>query len=224
MRTLPLSALCRRGGVALFVIAAILVADQVLKFYMKTHFALGEAVPMFGGEWAYLYFVENEGMAFGLDVVGGTVLLCCFRIVAVAFLSYFLYQIVRRDFPLPFVVCVSLVLAGAAGNIFDNLLYGMIFSESTPWQAASVVPFGEGYGTCFTGKVVDMLYFPIIRTEFPSWMPLCGGKPFVFFSPVFNIADSAITCGAFAIILFCRNSLQRAFALFDKKKESQGES
>lgn len=223
MKSLPLSASCKRGGVAFLVIAAILVADQVLKFYMKTHFALGESVSLFGSEWAYLYFVENEGMAFGMDVVGGTVLLCCFRIVAVAFLFYFLYRIVREKYPLPFVVCVSLVLAGAAGNIFDNLLYGMIFSESTPWQVASVVPFGEGYGTCFTGKVVDMFYFPVIKTEFPSWMPLYGGKPFVFFSPVFNVADSAITCGAFAIILFFRNSLHRAFAMFDKKKDSQGE-
>ena len=211
----------KKGIIALLTIISVLVADQTLKVYVKTHFVLGESVPMLGSKWAYLYFVENEGMAFGMDIIGGTVLLCLFRIIAVAFLSYFLYRLIKEKYSNSFILCISLILAGAAGNIFDNLLYGMIFSESTPWSPASLVSVGEGYATCLTGKVVDMLYFPIVNTELPSWIPFVGGRHFVFFSPVFNVADSSITCGAIVVLLFCRHSLQLSFAMFDKKKKSE---
>ena len=206
-----------RSAVAVAVVLLLLVADQFLKIYVKTHFLLGEMRSM-GTDWAYLYFVENKGMAFGLDVVGGTVLLCCFRIVAVAFLIYTMTRIVRKRFPLSFVLLMSMILAGAAGNIFDNLLYGVFFTESTCYDVAFPVGWNEGYGTFFTGKVVDMFYFPIIRTVYPDWIPVWGGQPFIFFSPIFNLADAAISCGAICIILFFRHSLQRTFLMFDRKR------
>ena len=202
--------------VAIFLVLAV---DQLLKIYVKTNFRLGEMRPICGLDWANLYFVENSGMAFGLDMVGGTILLCSFRIVAVVFLLYFLLRILKEKFSFGFVLCVCLILSGAAGNIFDNLLYGVFFSQSTNWDVAYCVPFNEGYSSFFVGKGVDMFYFPIIMTQFPDWMPVWGGEPFVFFSPIFNFADAAITTGALSIIVFYRRSLQQAFALFEKKEE-----
>ena len=205
---------------AVAVIILILVIDQVLKIFVKTNFRLGEMRQICGVDWANLYFVENKGMAFGLDIVGGTILLCSFRIIAVALLVIFLIRIIKSNFRSAFILCICLVLAGAAGNIFDNIFYGAFFTESTPWRVATNVPFNEGYSTLFVGKVVDMFYFPVIRTVYPDWVPVLGGQQFVFFSPIFNFADAAITSGTLAVILFYRKTLQRAYMLFEHKKES----
>jgi signal peptidase II len=205
---------------AVAVIILILVIDQVLKIFVKTNFRLGEMRQICGVDWANLYFVENEGMAFGLDIAGGTILLCSFRIIAVALLVIFLIRIIKSNFPSAFILCICLVLAGAAGNIFDNIFYGAFFTESTPWRVATNVPFNEGYSTLFVGKVVDMFYFPVIRTVYPDWVPVLGGQQFVFFSPIFNFADAAITSGTLAVILFYRKTSQRAYMLFEHKKES----
>jgi len=217
------SSSCAREIWAVAVIFLILVADQILKIYIKTNFRLGEMRQICGMEWANLYFVENKGMAFGLDIVGGTILLCTFRIIAVALLAVFLMRIIKEKFQTGFILCICLVLAGAAGNIFDNIFYGAFFTESTPWRVATNVPFNEGYSTLFVGKVVDMFYFPIIRTVYPDWVPMLGGQQFVFFSPIFNFADAAITSGTLAVILFYRKSLQKAYMLFERKKKSNDE-
>ncbi|MBP3773771.1 MAG: lipoprotein signal peptidase [Bacteroidaceae bacterium] len=209
---------------ALLVILLILFADQWIKIYVKTHFYLHESVHINGWEWANLYFIENQGMAFGMDMLGGTVLLCLFRILAVGVLSWLLVQVIRRGLPLGFIVCVCLVLAGAAGNIFDNVLYGACFSESTDWHLAQSVPIGQGYGTWFTGKVVDMFYFPLIDTHWPDFLPVIGGDHFIFFSPIFNFADAAITCGALSMVLFYRQLLQEALNLFQQRHDNEDDS
>ncbi len=161
------------------------------------------------GEWAILFFTENKGMAFGWDFIG-TTFLTLFRVFAVVVLVLYMLQLIKRNFSLGYIVCVALVLAGATGNIIDNLFYGLIYSESTPWEAASLVPFGTGYGGFLEGKVVDMFYFPIIDTTLPQWLPLKGGERFIFFSPIFNFADAAITCGGIAILLFYRKAFSRS--------------
>ena len=204
------------------VIILVLLADQIIKFYVKTHFFLGERLPMFDGcERAYFYFVENRGMAFGLDVMGGTLILTLFRILAVGVLAYFIHKVMSVNIPKMFLICLALVLAGAAGNIFDNVFYGQIFSESTPWLASSLVHFGDGYGPLFSGRVVDMFQFPLIDTYLPENWPLVGGSHFVFFSPIFNFADSCITCGGISILLFYRKALQKSFDTFKKSTSAQ---
>ncbi len=153
-------------------------------------------------DWFYLVFIENIGMAFGMEVFG-KLFLSVFRIVAVGLISWYLIKIIKKgEVKTGFVVCVSLILAGAAGNIFDSVFYGLIFNESTVSTISQFVPIGEGYSNIFYGKVVDMFYFPIIDTYWPLWMPVIGGDRFVFFSPIFNFADAAITCGIIAFLLF----------------------
>lgn len=203
---------------AISFIILVLFIDQAIKIYVKTHFLLGEVYLINGYDWAQIFFIENKGMAFGFDFTG-TIILCTFRIIAVGALIYYFSKIVKYKIPLGFFICVSLILAGAAGNIFDNIFYGTIFSESTETQVAGLVPLGSGYGSFFTGKVVDMFHFPIIDTYLPDEFPIIGGNHFVFFSPIFNFADASITCGGFAIVLFYRKSLQKTFELFKKKEE-----
>lgn len=188
---------------AVFIILAVLVADQVLKFWIKTTFFLGESRPVFG-EWFILHFTENEGMAFGMKLGGGygKLLLSLFRIVAVIIISWWLWRTVRKGAGNLLIVCISLILAGAMGNILDSAFYGLIFSESSFMQTATLFPPGGGYGTFLHGRVVDMLYFPVIQTTYPAWFPVVGGRPFNFFEPVFNIADSSITTGVFLLIVF----------------------
>ncbi len=213
-----------KGILATTVIFLVLFIDQYLKVYVKTNFRLGEIYPILGQDWANLYFVENDGMAFGLDIIGGTILLCSFRIVAVVLLTYALIKILIKDmFSFGFILCICLILSGAAGNIFDNIFYGAFFTESTPWRVATSVPFNEGYSSLFMGRVVDMFYFPIIKTVYPSWFPFVGGQPFVFFAPIFNFADASITCGTCAIILFYRKSLHALLMLFENKNENSSE-
>jgi signal peptidase II len=152
-------------------------------------------------DWFYIYFTENNGMAFGMEIFN-KFFLTGFRIIAAIAITYLLIQYVKKNYKTGFLVCVSLILAGAVGNIIDCVLYGEIFSESTHSTLATLVPFGEGYSEWFYGKVVDMFYFPLIETNWPEWMPFVGGEHFIFFSPIFNFADAAISCGIIALILF----------------------
>ena len=164
---------------------------------------MGESHAIFG-HWFYLHFTENEGMAFGMKLGGdhGKLLLSLFRIIAVIIIVFWLYRVTRKGANILLILCISLILAGAMGNILDSAFYGLIFSESTYMQVARLFPEGGGYGTFLHGKVVDMLYFPVIESHYPDWVPFVGGEELVFFRPVFNIADSAITTGVMILIFF----------------------
>ncbi|MEW6468834.1 MAG: lipoprotein signal peptidase [Bacteroidota bacterium] len=192
---------------ALLIILLVILADQAIKFYIKTHFTYQEQVPMFGdSEWAYLHFTENNGMAFGMEFEGdyGKLFLSIFRIIAVIAIGWYLYDLVKKNAHKGLISAIALVFAGALGNIIDSCFYGMIFSESTVWEVARLFPPEGGYAGFLHGRVVDMFYFPIIDGTFPSWFPIWGGEPFTFFSPVFNLADSSITAGVLLIIIFQR--------------------
>jgi len=181
----------------------ILIADQSLKFWVKTHMVLGQEILLLG-RYGMLHFIENNGMAFGIEMGGttGKILLSIFRIIAITTISWYLVTLVRKNAHTGLILAVSAILAGAAGNLIDSAFYGLIFSESTFDKTAVLFPPGGGYSSFLTGKVVDMFYFPLINTTWPEWSPIKPGQQFIFFRPVFNIADSAITCGVFSIILF----------------------
>ncbi len=179
----------------------LVLIDQVLKVVIKTNMSLGESIHVFG-DWFQILFVENEGMAFGMKFGGivGKFFLSFFRIILFGALWVWIYKLLKKkDTPTGVVVGLCLIAAGALGNIIDCLFYGMIFSEST---YMTVAHFGGNYAPFMFGHVVDMFYFPIIDTVLPEWMPWIGGKPFLFFAPVFNFADSCVSCGAFYLILF----------------------
>ena len=177
----------QRGWLAAMVVVAILVIDQLIKIWVKTHMTLHEQIEIFS--WFKIVFIENNGMAYGMEI-GSKMVLSIFRIVAIGFLSYYMVQMVRRQARWGYIVCLAMVLAGAAGNIFDSMFYGLIFNGSSEFYASYFVPFGTGYAPFLMGKVVDMFYFPLIVTTWPDWVPMVGGQPYVFFSPIFNFADS----------------------------------
>lgn len=213
---MTLSAAMRKRLIALAVILLILSIDQLLKVWVKTHLCPGESIRM--ADWAYIAFLENKGMAFGMDFIG-TWPLCIFRLVAVGFLGWFLWRMAAKPrIGWSFIVLVAMVLAGAAGNIIDNVFYGLIFSDSNGITPAALVSFGHGYGSLMEGKVVDMFYFPIIDTNWPQWMPLVGGDHFVFFSPIFNFADAAITTGGALLVICYYKTLNR---LLTRKKSDK---
>jgi signal peptidase II len=188
----------------LIIIFIILVIDQVFKFWIKTHMMIGQEYQVLGN-WFLLHFTENEGMAFGMQIGGefGKLLLSIFRIIAVAAIGYYLFHLVKKKAHFGLIFSISLILAGALGNIIDSAFYGMLFSQSSYHTVATFLPEGGGYSSFLHGKVVDMLYFPIIRGNFPDWLPVWGGQDFIFFRPVFNIADSCITIGVF-LLLICQ--------------------
>lgn len=198
-----------RLGISVAIMAGVLVCDQLIKLWVKTHMCLYESIRV--TDWFFICFTENDGMAFGMDFID-TRVLSLFRIVVVGLFVWLLSKVVRGRYPLGLLVCMSLIVAGAGGNIFDNCFYGLVFDESTPREVAHIVPLGQGYGEFLTGHVVDMFYFPLVDTYWPDWMPLVGGGHFVFFNAIFNFADAAISCGAVALILFYHRYLQSSKA------------
>lgn len=204
---------------SIFIILFILLADQTLKILVKTHMTLYEQIP-FLGNWGILHFVENNGMAFGLTLPGnlGKILLTSFRIVAVGAIGYYLHHLIRLKAHKGLIFTLSMIMAGAMGNIFDSVFYGLIFSSSNPVETATLFPKGGGYAPLFHGKVVDMFYFPIIKGNYPDWFQ--HGSSFVFFRPVFNIADSSISV-AVAIILFNQKRFFKHLVEKDHKGKSK---
>ena len=201
---------------SVLIIAVLLLIDQISKYYIKTHFVLGESVAVFS--WFKILFIENSGAAWGAKLSDflpvsestGKLILTVFRLFAVAGIGYWLYDTIRKKSSNTLIWAVSLIFAGALGNIIDSVFYGMIFNDSYQ-QVATLFP-DEPYGDLFYGKVVDMLYFPIIDTTWPDWVPYFGGSDFRFFEPVFNIADMAISTGVGILIVFNK----RAFKKGDK--------
>jgi len=190
---------------AVIIILLILIADQVLKIWVKTSMLIGSRGEIAVlGDWFILHFTENEGMAFGMKFGGdyGKITLSIFRIIAVIAIGWYLAKLTRRKESFGFILSISLILAGALGNIIDSAFYGVIFSESTFHEIARAFPEEGGYSSFLHGKVVDMFYFPIIKGYYPNWFPFWGGDEFIFFRPVFNIADSSITVGVTILILF----------------------
>jgi signal peptidase II len=187
---------------AIVLIAAILISDQILKIWIKTTMVLGQDIPLIGKRIT-LHFIENNGMAFGMEMGGetGKIILTLFRIVASVAIIWYLTTLIKKDVPTGFVLAVAAIFAGAVGNIIDSLFYGVIFSESF-YQPATIFPEGGGYSSFMQGRVVDMFYFPVINTTWPEWSPIKPGESFIFFRPVFNIADASITTGVIAIIIF----------------------
>lgn len=193
---------------ALILIFSILIIDQVLKIYIKTHMVIGEEIPVLGN-WFRIHFLENNGMAFGMEWGGktGKVALSIFRMVAIAGIAWYLDSIIRKKASLGLVLCVSAIIAGAAGNLIDSAFYGMIFSES--WHTPAILfPEGGGYSSFLHGRVVDMFYFPLIDTHWPDWSPIKPGQSLIFFRPVFNIADTSITTGVLTILVFQKRLLE----------------
>jgi len=186
---------------SIWIVLSTLVLDQALKIWVKTHMYLGQEYQVF--DWFYIHFTENNGMAFGMEFGGdwGKLGLSLFRIVFVVFMASFLLKLIRKNADKVLIVSLSLVLAGAIGNIIDGTLYGILFSESYR-QLATFLPEAGGYAPLFFGKVVDMFYFPIFKGYLPEWIPFWGGDYFVFFRPVFNIADSAISIGVAIMVIF----------------------
>ncbi len=221
---------------ALFIIIIILLIDQVSKIYIKTHFVLSEEIKVLGLDWFRIHFLENNGMAWGKEFGGesGKLFLTLFRLAAIAGIGYWLYDAIKNKAHYLLITAISLIFAGAMGNIIDSVFYGIFFSDSYH-QVASFLPQEGGYNSLFHGKVVDMLYFPVIDTvlpdwvpgisfDFPQWLPFIGGnhfslfesRNFTFFDPVFNIADTAISSGVGLLIVFNKQ-------IFPKKEESMSE-
>lgn len=197
-------------------IILILLIDQISKFYIKTHFILGEKIVV--TDWFQILFVENEGMAWGAKIPGefGKLFLTLFRIAAVGLIGYWLWDLTKKHASRLSIVAVSLIFAGAMGNIIDSVFFGLIFSDSYNEVAVLFPPEG-GYGTLFHGKVVDMLSFPLFEGYLPEWIPIWGGDYFTFFDPVFNIADTAISTGVGLLLVFNKKA-------FPKEKENVPET
>ena len=200
-----------RGTIVAIIIVITVILDQVLKIWVKTGFYLGEDMPIFS--WFHLLFIQNNGMAFGMTI-GSKLALTLFRIVAVSMLIWYIHSIYSiKAVPAGYLACLAFITAGAAGNIFDCVFYGLIFDNPMPPQVAQLFPAGGGYAPLFMGKVVDMLYFPLFSFTWPSWIPFVGGDHFLFFQPVFNLADAAISCGIFVLIIFYHNYVLSPAAL-----------
>jgi len=194
----------KKAFVAIAVVLLILLADQILKIWVKTNMALGESIPI--TSWFKIQFTENEGMAMGIKLFG-KLFLTIFRLGASIAIIYYIYLLIRNNFKLGYIILVSMIFAGAVGNIIDSVFYGVIFSESTYTQAAVLFPPEGGYGSWLYGEVVDMFYFPLFSFKWPSWMPWIGGSDFEFFRYIFNVADASISVGIITLLLFYRKAL-----------------
>ena len=202
-----------QGKKITLLVVLLLVIDQVVKIWIKTNMTIGESIPVLG-DWFQIYFIENNGMAFGMQFGGtfGKLVLTLFRMVLIGFIIYYVNKLIKESAPKGVLYGVALILVGAVGNVIDSIFYGVIFNESTYSTVATIFPQGGGYAPLFFGKVVDMLYFPLIDTTLPDWVPFKGGEKFIFFRPIFNIADSCITIGVAYLLIF-----KRGFFATDKK-------
>ena len=187
------------------VVSAIII-DQLIKVWVKTNMTLHESIRIF--DWFYISFIENNGMAYGMQI-GSKLVLSLFRVAAISLLVYYLWQQVRKKARIGYIVCLSMVLAGAIGNLVDCMFYGLVFNASSEAYTSYFVPFGTGYAPFLMGKVVDMFYFPLIVTTWPEWVPFWGGDEFIFFSPVFNYADANISVGVVLLLLFYRKEISQ---------------
>ena len=209
--------LLTKGRVAVLVILAILLIDQAIKIWVKTSMTLHESIHI--TDWFYIAFIENNGMAFGMQL-GSKIILSLFRVVAIGILGYYIWQQVQRQAQTGYIILLSMVLAGAAGNLIDCMFYGLIFNASSPYYLSYFVPFGTGYAPFLMGKVVDMFYFPLIESDWPQWVPFVGGDHFIFFSPVFNFADSCISVSVVWLLLFYRKEIS-TISLSKNPKQSE---
>ena len=210
------------GRMAVIIVIAILLVDQIIKVWVKTHMHLHECIAI--TDWFKICFIENKGMAFGMEI-GSKLVLSVFRIFAVCVIGYYIYLQVKQKVRTGYIICLSMVLAGALGNIIDCMFYGLIFNASSPFYVSYFVPFGDGYAPFLMGKVVDMFYFPLIVTTWPDWLPIVGGDDFVFFSPIFNFADASISVAVVLLLVFYRRelstiTLRKNYVDDDKTKES----
>ena len=209
------------GKLAALIIALVIVIDQALKIWVKTHFYYGEEVEI--TSWFKLLFIENNGMAFGMEL-GSKLLLTLFRIIASGAFIYYLWRLRNSDdVPKGYIACIALITAGALGNVIDCIAYGLIFNNPMPPQVAQLFPPDGGYATLFNGRVVDMLYFPLCEWNWPQWMPMIGGNHFVFFQPIFNIADASLSVSVIVLILFYARYLA-TIRPKDKDSEADEES
>lgn len=191
---------------ATLIVASAIIIDQFIKIWVKTNMTLHESIRIF--DWFYISFIENNGMAYGMQI-GSKLALSLFRVAAISLLAYYVWLQVRNKARKGYIVCLSMVLAGAVGNLLDSMFYGMVFSASSPFYTSYFVEFGTGYAPFLMGKVVDMFYFPIIVTTWPEWVPHFGGEEFVFFSPVFNYADANISVGVVLLLLFYSKEISK---------------
>ena len=201
------------GRLAILIVVAILLTDQAIKIWVKTSMTLHESIHI--TDWFYILFIENNGMAFGMQL-GSKILLSLFRVSAIALLGYYIWIEVGKKARTGYIVCLAMVLAGAAGNLIDCMFYGLVFNNSSEFYVSYFVPFGTGYAPFLMGKVVDMFYFPLIETDWPQWMPFVGGDHFIFFSPIFNFGDASISVGVVLLLLFYRKEISQISL---KKKE-----
>lgn len=210
-----------KGTIVCLIIFAAIVIDQIIKIEVKSNMCLHESIRI--TDWFYILFIENNGMAYGMTFINKLVL-SIFRIVAVGVLAVYISRLVKKDnVRFGYLVCLALVTAGAAGNIFDSMFYGLVYSESTPYEVSSFVGWGNGYAPFLMGKVVDMFYFPLIETDLPQWLPIWGGDHFIFFSPIFNFADSCISVGVVILLLFFRKELSQISFSSDKPGKDEAE-
>ena len=193
-----------KGRMAIFIIIAILLIDQIIKIWVKTNMTLHESIYI--TDWFRICFIENNGMAYGMEI-GSKAVLSIFRIILIGAFGYYMYLQIKKKARFGYIVCLAMVIAGALGNIFDCMFYGLIFNASSDFYTSYFVPFGTGYAPFLMGKVVDMFYFPLIVTTWPQWIPFVGGEEFIFFSPIFNFADASISVGFVLLMLFYRTEL-----------------
>ena len=209
------------GWLVTALMVVLLIIDQIIKLYIKTHFCLGESVRV--TDWFFIEFVENNGMAWGMTFIG-KFWLSLLRLFAICFLLCYLYRIIKSGkHRLLYVILVSLVTTGAIGNMIDSMFYGLVFTASSPYYVSYQVPFGDGYAPFLMGKVVDMFRFPFFSYTWPEWMPFVGGQHGVFFDPVFNFADACVSVGIISLLLFCRKELESLGEGKKKVKTADGE-
>lgn len=205
------------GMLAIALVFILLVIDQTIKVLVKTNMELGQSIHI--TDWFQILFIENNGMAYGMTFFNKLVL-SLFRIVAIGAIGFYLWRVVHTKHKRGYVIALAMVLAGAAGNIFDSMFYGLVFDQSTYFSVSQVVPFGTGYAPFLYGRVVDMFYFPLIVTHYPDWFPFHAGDEFIFFSPVFNFADACISVSVVVIFLFYRQELENMGSVIKGKEPS----